>query len=101
GRGASPQRVRLVRAHDVQGRAVGVRIDRDRPDSELLQRAKDADCDLSAIRDQDLGEHATYSPRRMSFADQLTLARIALAPVVVLLFAVDFPHNAYWGTLVF
>jgi len=37
----------------------------------------------------------------MSFADQLTLARIALAPVVVLLFAVDFPHNAYWGTVVF
>ena len=27
----------------------------------------------------------------MTFADQLTVARIALAPVVVLLFAVDFP----------
>ena len=37
----------------------------------------------------------------MSFADQLTVARIALAPVVVLLFAVDFPHHAYWGTVVF
>ena len=37
----------------------------------------------------------------MTFADQLTVARIALAPVVVLLFAVDFPHHAYWGTVVF
>ena len=86
---------------DVEGRAVGVGVHGDRPDAELAQSAEDADGDLSAVRDQDLGEHATYSPRRMTFADQLTVARIALAPVVVLLFAVDFPHHAYWGTVVF
>jgi CDP-diacylglycerol--glycerol-3-phosphate 3-phosphatidyltransferase len=37
----------------------------------------------------------------MSLADQLTVARIALAPVVVLLFAVEFDHHAWWGTVVF
>jgi CDP-diacylglycerol--glycerol-3-phosphate 3-phosphatidyltransferase len=37
----------------------------------------------------------------MTFADQLTVTRIALAPVVVLLFAVDFDHHNYWGTVVF
>jgi CDP-diacylglycerol---glycerol-3-phosphate 3-phosphatidyltransferase len=37
----------------------------------------------------------------MTFADQLTLARAAMAPVVVLLFAVDFSGHAYWGTAAF
>jgi CDP-diacylglycerol--glycerol-3-phosphate 3-phosphatidyltransferase len=37
----------------------------------------------------------------MPFADQLTLARIAAAPLVVLLFTWDFPNHAYWGTVVF
>ncbi|HEY7536727.1 MAG TPA: CDP-diacylglycerol--glycerol-3-phosphate 3-phosphatidyltransferase [Gaiellaceae bacterium] len=37
----------------------------------------------------------------MTFADQLTLTRIALAPLVVFLFAVDFDGHAYWGTAVF
>jgi CDP-diacylglycerol--glycerol-3-phosphate 3-phosphatidyltransferase len=37
----------------------------------------------------------------MTFADQLTVARAVLAPVVVLLFAVDFPGHDYWGTAVF
>jgi CDP-diacylglycerol--glycerol-3-phosphate 3-phosphatidyltransferase len=37
----------------------------------------------------------------MTFADQLTLARAAMAPVVVLLFAVDFPGHDYWGTAAF
>jgi len=37
----------------------------------------------------------------VTIADQLTLARIASAPVVVLLFAVDFPGHAYWGTALF
>jgi CDP-diacylglycerol--glycerol-3-phosphate 3-phosphatidyltransferase len=37
----------------------------------------------------------------MTFADQLTLTRVALAPVVVLLFAVDFSGHNYWGTAVF
>jgi CDP-diacylglycerol--glycerol-3-phosphate 3-phosphatidyltransferase len=34
-------------------------------------------------------------------ADQLTLARIVAAPVVVLLFAWDFPNHDYWATGLF
>ncbi len=37
----------------------------------------------------------------MPFADQLTLARIACAPLVVILFTVDFPRHDYWATIVF
>jgi len=35
------------------------------------------------------------------FADQLTLARVAAAPVVVLLFAVPFESHDYWATAIF
>jgi CDP-diacylglycerol--glycerol-3-phosphate 3-phosphatidyltransferase len=35
------------------------------------------------------------------FADQLTLVRIACAPIVVVLFTVDFSNHYYWGTVVF
>jgi CDP-diacylglycerol--glycerol-3-phosphate 3-phosphatidyltransferase len=37
----------------------------------------------------------------MSFADQLTLTRVALAPVVVLLFAIEFDNHNYWATALF
>jgi CDP-diacylglycerol--glycerol-3-phosphate 3-phosphatidyltransferase len=37
----------------------------------------------------------------VSLPDQLTVARIAAVPVVVLLFAWDFPNHAYWATAVF
>lgn len=37
----------------------------------------------------------------MPFADQLTLARIACAPLVVVLFSVNFTNHDYWGTAVF
>ena len=37
----------------------------------------------------------------MSLPDQLTVARVAAVPVVVLLFAWDFPNHAYWATIVF
>ena len=37
----------------------------------------------------------------MTFADQLTLARAASVPVVVLLFAVPFHGHDYWATAVF
>ena len=37
----------------------------------------------------------------MSFADQLTVARAAAVPVVLVLFAVPFPGHDYWGTAVF
>ena len=37
----------------------------------------------------------------MSAADQLTVARALAVPVVVILFAWDFPGHAYWATAVF
>lgn len=37
----------------------------------------------------------------MSFADQLTVARAASVPLVVVLFAVSFPGHDYWATGIF
>lgn len=37
----------------------------------------------------------------MTLPDQLTVARALSVPVVVVLFAWDFPNHAYWATLVF
>jgi CDP-diacylglycerol--glycerol-3-phosphate 3-phosphatidyltransferase len=37
----------------------------------------------------------------VSLPDQLTVARVAAVPLVVLLFALDFPNHAYWATAVF
>ena len=37
----------------------------------------------------------------LSLPDQLTVARAASVPLVVLLFAWDFPGNEYWATAVF
>ena len=37
----------------------------------------------------------------MSLPDQLTLARAASVPVVVLFYAWEFPHNEYWATALF
>ena len=37
----------------------------------------------------------------MSFADQLTLARAAAVPFVVLLYVWDFPNHDYWATGLF
>jgi len=39
--------------------------------------------------------------RTVSLPDQLTVARVAAVPVVVLLFAWDFPNHAYWATAIF
>jgi CDP-diacylglycerol--glycerol-3-phosphate 3-phosphatidyltransferase len=41
-----------------------------------------------------------FSPK-VSLPDQLTIARVVAVPVVVLLFAWDFPNHAYWATVVF
>jgi CDP-diacylglycerol---glycerol-3-phosphate 3-phosphatidyltransferase len=37
----------------------------------------------------------------MDLPDQLTLARVAAVPAVVLLFALDFDDHAYWATALF
>ena len=42
---------------DVQRGAVDVGIDGHGPDVHLAQRADDADCDLSTIRNEDFAEH--------------------------------------------
>jgi CDP-diacylglycerol---glycerol-3-phosphate 3-phosphatidyltransferase len=39
--------------------------------------------------------------KTVSLPDQLTVARIAAVPVVVLLYAWNFPNHAYWATAVF
>ena len=41
-----------------------------------------------------------FSPT-VTLPDQLTVARVAAVPIVVLLFAWDFPNHAYWATAVF
>jgi CDP-diacylglycerol---glycerol-3-phosphate 3-phosphatidyltransferase len=41
-----------------------------------------------------------FSPP-VSFADQLTVARAAAVPVVIVLFVWDFPGHDYWATAVF
>jgi CDP-diacylglycerol---glycerol-3-phosphate 3-phosphatidyltransferase len=41
-----------------------------------------------------------FSPT-VSLADQLTVARVLAVPVVVILYAWDFPNHAYWATAVF
>jgi CDP-diacylglycerol--glycerol-3-phosphate 3-phosphatidyltransferase len=43
---------------------------------------------------------SVFSPT-VSVPDQLTVARVAAVPVVVLLYAWDFPNHAYWATAVF
>src|SRR5207302_2466633 len=44
---------------------------------------------------------APYSPGVVTAADQLTVARAASVPLVVLLFAWNFHGHAYWATVVF
>src|SRR5262245_62681095 len=41
-----------------------------------------------------------FSPS-VTLPDQLTVARALAVPVVVVLFAWDFPDHAYWATIVF
>ena len=39
--------------------------------------------------------------RTVTLPDQLTILRVAAVPVVVLLYAWDFPNHAYWATTIF
>ena len=56
--------IRLVGEGDVERAAVGLGVDRDRPDPELAQRPEDADRDLPAVGDENLVEHTPYSLSR-------------------------------------
>ena len=62
GRRRTAEQEGLVRVRNVPRRAVGLRVDRDRPDPELAQRPEDANRDLAAVRHENLAEHPTYSP---------------------------------------
>ena len=57
---------RAVGEPRVQRAFVRGRVDRDRLDPELVQRADDADGDLAAVRDQDAVEHAPRGVERAS-----------------------------------
>ena len=57
GRRRRADQVRLVGVRDVERAAVGLRVDGDRAEPELAQRAEDADRDLTAVGDQNLVEH--------------------------------------------
>src|SRR4029079_15537716 len=84
--------------------AVRLRINGDGRDAELAQRAEDPDRDLTAVGNQHLSEwrHGRpYCVTSMHFADQLTLARAFSVPLVVVLYAWDFPNHYYWATAVF
>jgi hypothetical protein len=56
------ERERLVGDAHVQRLAIGVCVDRDGADPGVTARAGDADCDLAAVRDEDLGDGGHGSP---------------------------------------
>ena len=60
GRGLTTERVCLVGEPHVHRIAVELGVHRDRCDAELLARTDHANGDLSAIGDQDLGQHAAH-----------------------------------------
>jgi hypothetical protein len=72
----------------MQRSAVRFGVDRNRRDLQLAESATDADGDLASVGDQNLGEqlHPPRILQSMSFADQLTLARAAAVPIVIVLF---------------
>ena len=83
---------------------VGLRVDGDGADPQLAQGAEDPDRDLAAVRDEHFrGKRhgAAYLTEAVTLPDQLTVARAASVPLVVLLYAWDFPHNEYWATVIF
>ena len=62
GRPGTSQGVRLVRDAHVQRLPVGVGVDGDGPDAGVTAGAGDADGDLTAVGDEDLGDHGHGSP---------------------------------------
>ncbi len=61
GRGLAAERVGLVGVANVEGVAVELGVDRDGGDPELATRAHDPHRDLSAVGDEDFGEHGPSS----------------------------------------
>jgi hypothetical protein len=55
--GIFAERPGFVRAAHVEGFAIDLGVDRNRGDSELARRSRDANRDLSAVGDEELLEH--------------------------------------------
>ena len=106
GRRPGADQVRLVGAPHVERVPVGLGVDPDAPDPELAKRPEDPDRDLAAVCHQDFRERdGRHRPRilsePMTLPDQLTVARAASVPLVVLLYAWEFPNNEAWATALF
>src|SRR6185295_15085137 len=65
-RGRRPDRVRLVGDAHVQRGAVDVGVHRDGGDAHLVERADDADGDLTAVRDEDLAKRLRHRARTLT-----------------------------------
>ena len=88
-----PEQVGLVSDRHVQRGAIRLGVHGDGTDPELAPR-------LATRIFVKAGTGRVFSPT-VSLPDQLTVARVAAVPIVVLLFAWDFPNHAYWATAVF
>ena len=62
GGGVAAERQGLVGVERMRRQPVGVGVDRHRRDLHVAERSEDAKSDLSAVGDQDFGEHTPYSP---------------------------------------
>ena len=103
-RRSRPEEEGLVRIRDVKRGAVALGVDPDRADAELAEGAEDADRDLPTVGNENLLEHeGPYSLHvvTLTAADQLTAARAASVPIVVVLYAWGFSNHNYWATAVF
>ena len=101
---AGTDQERLVGGARVERVPVGLRVDADRADAELAQRSGRSDRDLAPVRDEHFrgkrhGARILTEP--VTLPDQLTVARAASVPLVVLLYAWEFPNNEYWATALF
>ena len=104
GRRSRPEEESLVRVRDVERGTVALGVDPDRADSEVAEGAEDADRDLPTVGNENLLEHeGPYSLHvvTLTAADQLTVARAASVPIVVVLYGWSFSNHNYWATAVF
>ena len=71
------------------------------PSSRSVRKTRTAISPRLATRTLENTLTSNVSSLGMGLADQLTVARIAATPVVVILYIWDFPGHAYWATAVF
>jgi CDP-diacylglycerol--glycerol-3-phosphate 3-phosphatidyltransferase len=71
------------------------------PSSRRVRKIRIAISPRLATRTLENGATTPVFSLAMSLADQLTVARIAAAPLIVLLYVVDFQNHDYWATALF